>query len=148
MRSLPEMDHVVGHFDAGAVDVAMIPHISSSRYAYVGDLLELSIQNTTRSHHPFHLHGFSIQPVRFENGENLTVLTYDYNEFVDTIDIPAQHRLVFRLRLDDRPLSDVVTLGRAIGRWVFHCQIFHHASQGMITELVVLPRPPTIPASR
>ena len=26
-----------------------------------------------------------------------------------------------------------------LGRWLFHCHLFHHASIGMITELVVLP---------
>ena len=137
----PSIDQIVGHFDASMAELAMIPHIRSSRYAYVGDVLELSIKNATMSHHPFHLHGFSIQPVRFEDSDNLTVLTYDYNEFTDTVDIPAGYRLVFRLRLDDRPMQDGVTAGGALGRWVLHCHIFHHAAQGMITELVVLPRP-------
>jgi hypothetical protein len=57
---------------------------------------------------------------------------------VDTFDVPAGHSLVFRTRLDDRPLEDFVSSGGAEGRWVFHCHIFFHAAHGMISELVVL----------
>ena len=35
----------------------------SARYAKLGDTLELTVTNTTGAHHPFHLHGFSMQPI-------------------------------------------------------------------------------------
>ena len=130
---------VIGMFDEGAADFTTIPHIDASRYARVGAVLELKIKNTTGAHHPFHMHGFSIQPVRMLDGGGVTINEFNYNEFVDNIDIQNGHTLVFRVRLDDRPLIDGVTPGGAVGRWVFHCHIFHHAGQGMISELVVLP---------
>src|SRR6185436_6665366 len=49
--------------------------------------------------------------------------------------------LRFRVKLDDRTLMDGTTMGGGLGRWVFHCHIFFHASFGMISELdVVSPR--------
>ena len=36
---------------------------SSVRYAKLGDVLQLTVTNMTGAHHPFHLHGFSIQPI-------------------------------------------------------------------------------------
>ena len=112
------------------------------------------IKNETGAHHPFHLHGFSFQPIAmydfpgFPNpppdaGDPGTMIyEYDYNEFVDTVIIPADHTVKLRVRLDDRRR----TLGPwkgwpggAIGRWLFHCHIFFHAHLGMISELVVLP---------
>ncbi len=135
----PSIDNIQGHFDAGAPDFTAIPHVDSSRFARLGDLLELTIANTTLAHHPFHLHGFSIQPLRMEDLAGAPVNTYTYNEFLDNIDIPPMHRLVFRVRLEDRPMMDAVTPGGALGRWVFHCHIFFHAGLGMISELVVLP---------
>lgn len=134
----PTIDGVIGRFE-GSADFTLVPHIATSRYARVGDLLELAVSNQTGMHHPFHLHGFSFQPVRMEHSAGNVVRTYDYNEFVDTLDIPAEHTLVFRVRLDDRPMMDGSTPGGALGRWLFHCHIFFHAALGMISELVVLP---------
>jgi FtsP/CotA-like multicopper oxidase with cupredoxin domain len=103
----------------------------------VGDLIEFEVTNMTDAHHPFHQHGFSFQPLEL-CGPGGSFL-YDYNEFVDNVDIPAGHTLVYRIRLSDRPMMDGSTPGGAIGRWVFHCHVFHHAAQGMISELVALP---------
>ena len=130
-------------FDEGVpIGFENIPHIGSSRYAVVGDLLELTIKNTTAAHHPWHPHGFSMQPVRFlENAGNTSVYEFGYQEFVDTIDVPAGHSLVYRVRLDDRPLNFSTPTGGAVGRWAMHCHILFHAGLGMITELVVLPAP-------
>jgi FtsP/CotA-like multicopper oxidase with cupredoxin domain len=124
-------------------DFTTIPHLDSSRYAAVGALLQLTIANTSSAHHPWHPHGFSIQPVRFTDNAMPpnTVFAFDYNEFVDTVDIPPGHSLVYRVRLDDRPKGDFVTAGGAVGRWAFHCHIFFHAGLGMISELVVLEQP-------
>lgn len=121
-------------------DYTMAPRVASSRYAELGDTLELTMTNTTGAHHPLHPHGFSIQPLELTKpgGPNLTL---DYPEFVDNVDIPAGYTLRFRVRLDDRPLIDGVTSGGGLGRWVFHCHIFTHATNGMTSELVVVDNP-------
>jgi FtsP/CotA-like multicopper oxidase with cupredoxin domain len=106
----------------------------------VGSLLELTIKNDTPSHHPWHPHGFAIQPVRFiDYATGATLFEFPYNEFVDTVDIPRFTSLVYRVRLDDRPLDSLTPTGGAIGRWAMHCHIYSHAAIGMITELVVRP---------
>src|SRR4051794_5495845 len=43
-------------------DYTAAAHLGSSRYAKEGDRLQLTVDNSTGAHHPFHLHGFSIQP--------------------------------------------------------------------------------------
>ena len=140
----PAIDGVRGEFDeTGPGGFTSIEHIGSSRFAFTGAELELSVTNTTGSHHPFHLHGFSFQPIRLEDGSGNT-FTYDFREFVDNINIANGHTLTFRVRLEDRPLfgQPPGSGGGAAGRWVFHCHIFHHAGLGMISELVVLPSSP------
>ena len=78
----------------------------------------------------------SIQPVRFvENATGTTVFEFDYNEFVDVVDIPPGHSLVYRVRLDDRPKSDFVTAGASgVGRCTatfFHAGLRHdHGAPG------------------
>ncbi|WKZ11812.1 MAG: multicopper oxidase domain-containing protein [Gammaproteobacteria bacterium] len=126
--------------EVGVDDFRKVPHQASSRFARIGDLLELRIRNGTQAHHPMHLHGFSYQPVRIEDTVGKTVYTYDYNEFVDTVDVPATHQVVFRVRLDDRGAVDGPASGGGIGRWLLHCHIFSHTEMGMISEIVVLPR--------
>src|SRR5262249_62225116 len=87
------------------------PHSNSSRYAEVGDSLELSVANKTQgAHHPFHLHGFSIQPLSLtKTAGGGPDYTFDYHEFRDNIDVPPGYTLHFRVRLDDRNMSDGVT---------------------------------------
>jgi hypothetical protein len=132
-------------------DYTLIEQPDSARYAKVGDVLELTVTNATGAHHPFHLHGFSIQPISLTDtqaGANPPTpdkvpgigppYTFPYREFRDNIDVPAGYTLTFRVRLDDRPLMDGTTLGGALGRWVFHCHIFFHASFGMISEFDVV----------
>src|SRR6185503_20978353 len=82
-------------------------------------------------------------------------LFVSYDEFIDSIDVYPRQTLVFRVRLDDRPrLCDSsgssadpgpvfapcaeAPCGGAVGRWLFHCHIFHHSGLGMMGELVVL----------
>ncbi len=116
-----------------------IPHIASSRYASTGSVIVLHVSNETAAHHPFHLHGFSFQPISMDPGAAGAAGTYtwNYNELRDTIDIPPNRSLTFRVRLDPRPLADGVTAGGALGRWLIHCHIFFHHEHGMISELVV-----------
>jgi FtsP/CotA-like multicopper oxidase with cupredoxin domain len=116
------------------------PHIQTSRYAENGQLLELTVTNasTGHAHHPFHLHGFSFQPVSIKpTGAVGAGTPWPFNEFRDTIDLLPDHTLTIRVRLDDRPLADGATLGGAFGRWLFHCHIFFHHMRGMASELVV-----------
>jgi FtsP/CotA-like multicopper oxidase with cupredoxin domain len=124
----------------GKGDYRDIPHVASSRYARVDDLVEMTVRNGTQMHHPWHLHGFSFQPLRIEDSLGKLVYTFDYNEFVDTWNVPATHRLIFRVRLEDRGAVAGPPDGGAVGRWMMHCHIFHHNGVGMMTELVVLPR--------
>ena len=157
------IDSIQGHFEDSGPDFSMVPYQDATRYAFTGDTIEFTISNLTNSqHHPFHHHGFSFQPVRvfdhgadpMDAGDNTTLYTFDYNEFVDVIDVAAGQSVVVRMRLEDRPrITDnrqEVTApapnqffpdGGAVGRWVFHCHLFLHATVGMISELVVLPKP-------
>ncbi len=117
------------------------PHIDpstppgSSRWARVGDVVELSVENLSSAHHPIHFHGFPMQP------KTLTKLmspTFTFpDEFRDNIDLPAGYKLTFRMRLGSRNLVDDATPDGALGRWMFHCHIFFHAHLGMMSELVV-----------
>jgi hypothetical protein len=115
-------------------------HLGSSRYAKEGDILQLAVQNTTGARHPFHLHGFSIQPLSLvKTAGGGPDFNWPYKEFRDNVDIPPGYTLNFRIRLDPRPLPDGTTPGGALGRWVFHCHIFFHATNGMLGELVIVP---------
>jgi FtsP/CotA-like multicopper oxidase with cupredoxin domain len=130
------VDHTTASHDIPNYETAA--HLAgSTRYAKVGDTLQLSVGNATGAHHPFHLHGFSIQPLSLSNGAQ--TFTWPYHEFRDNIDIPNGFTLTFRVRLDDRPQPDGSTSGGALGRWLFHCHIFFHATLGMLSELVVVP---------
>lgn len=128
--------HIGSHDFPG--DYASIPHELSARYApAIGDTLQLTTTNATTAHHPFHLHGFSIQPISLTKAGDPTY-TFPYAEYRDNIDVPKGYTLTYRLRLDDRPLQDGVTMGGGVGRWVFHCHIFFHAVFGMISEFDVV----------
>jgi FtsP/CotA-like multicopper oxidase with cupredoxin domain len=114
------------------------PHIGSTRYAEHLKVLDLLITNTTQAHHPFHLHGFSFQPLNIQpEGGGAALYNWPYNEFRDTIDLLPHTTLAIRVRLENRPLADGMTAGGEFGRWLFHCHIFFHHTHGMISELVV-----------
>lgn len=181
----PSIDGIAGHFDGfpcedppcmdieGDDAYQRIPHIETSRFAFSDSVLELFIQNQTGAEHPFHLHGFSFQPISMSDnrctggpspneyceadadcgtggtctgpgGVPLTTWDFDYNEFVDNINIKSRETLKFRVKLEPRPMAGGMLgeTGGEEGRWVFHCHIFHHAALGMISELVVLPTSP------
>jgi FtsP/CotA-like multicopper oxidase with cupredoxin domain len=128
------IDGVTASHDVPNYETA--PHLGSTRYAKPGDTLELSVTNTTQAHHPFHMHGFSIQPVSLSNGTTQT-FTWPYAEFRDNVDIPPGFTLTFRVKIEPRPQADGITPGGELGRWLFHCHIFFHATLGMLSELVV-----------
>jgi Multicopper oxidase/Bacterial Ig domain len=142
-----------GDYTAAPRPINPMTMASSARYAKLGDVLQLTVTNQTGAHHPFHLHGFSIQPISLTdtmpgpppppNANDASPgtgppYTFPYREFRDNIDVPAGYTLTFRVRLDDRPQMDGVTPGGGLGSWVFHCHIFFHASFGMISEFDVV----------
>jgi hypothetical protein len=150
--------------NAGNGDWLLVPRPPVARYAHVGDVLELTVRNDTDSAHPYHLHGFSMQPVRMvDNASATTLYEFPYNEFLDTIDVYAGQSYVFRTRIDDRPkfcdiaptvppdlgpvLSECTAnpCGGVVGRWLFHCHIVTHGALGMIGEVTVLPTPDNPP---
>jgi FtsP/CotA-like multicopper oxidase with cupredoxin domain len=160
----PSIDGFSSMLDSnvGNGDFLTMERPPTSRYARVGDLLELSIRNETPfAVHPFHLHGFSMQPVRVLDQNDRTIYTFDYDEFVDSMDVYNRQTLVIRVRLDDRPkvcdLAPSAPPGPvlapctsspcegAVGRWLFHCHVFHHAGLGMMGELTVLAQPGSAP---
>jgi FtsP/CotA-like multicopper oxidase with cupredoxin domain len=130
------IDNVSAMHDS-SIDYALQDHIGSARYAKLGDVLELAVENTTASHHPYHLHGFSMQPLSLSGCPGTVTGTSLPHEFVDNIDVPPGCTMTFRLRLEDRPLVDGVTPGGGMGRWMMHCHIFFHHHFGMASELVV-----------
>lgn len=133
----PGIGGVAGTHDESVVYTAA-PHFDSTRYAQVGlgNILQLTVTNSTAAHHPFHLHGFSMQPISLTH-PTLAAFTWPYTEFRDVVDVPPGYTLTFRIRVDDRPLEDGVTLGGALGRWMFHCHLIFHAHLGMTGELIM-----------
>ena len=86
------------------VDYTVAAHLESTRYAKVGDTLELIVENTTGgAHHPYHLHGFSMQPIALiETNGGGHDYVWPYHEFRDNIDVPPGYTLKFRTKLEDR----------------------------------------------
>ena len=114
------------------------PNITSSRFAEGGQVLELTIRNTTASHHPFHLHGFSFQPIDLRLTGAAMGNVWPLREFRDTIDLFPGHTLTIRVPLIDRNLADDLPGGGGMfGRWLIHCHLFFHHARGMVGELVV-----------
>ena len=141
-----------------------VPHPPSALWARAGDVLQLAIVNNTGATsggggsavHPYHLHGFSMQPVSIYSANLQTNLyNFPFNQFVDTYDVYPDQALVFRIKLTDRPVfadtatGGPVTLGTGaatgggVGRWLMHCHIFLHGTIGMISELNVIPNAAT-----
>ncbi len=141
-----------------------VPHPPTAIWARSGDVLELAIANNTgpidggngSAVHPYHLHGFSMQPVSIYSSDMQTNLfNFPFHQFLDTLDIYPGEALVFRIKLTDRPIfADTATggpltlatnsaTGGNVGRWLMHCHIFLHGAIGMMSELVVLPNSST-----
>ena len=133
----PSIDGIKGHHSYTGYYADHAPP-ASARYAAVGDLLELTVTNMTAAHHPYHLHGFSLQPLAMSGCPGaVTGFTFPRTEFMDNVDVPPGCTLTFRVRLEDRFLTDQATPGGALGRWMFHCHIFFHHQLGMVSDLVV-----------
>jgi len=116
-------------------------YLASARHAILANTMELMVTNMTEAHHPFHLHGFSFQPISLTPRTGMHGPTYTFSpEFLDIMDVPAHSTLKFRVSLQDRPAygaSDASGVGGGNGRWLFHCHILPHATFGMTSELHV-----------
>lgn len=118
------------------------PLAPSARTAKIGDRILWEVHNTTMMSHPFHLHGFSYQPIEFRKydaedehrdaHDHYIRYAVDHAEYEDTTHIPSNTSLVFLVDIED-PNGD----GGAAGRWMKHCHIFQHGESGMMSELVV-----------
>ncbi|MGE3977278.1 MAG: multicopper oxidase domain-containing protein, partial [Nitrospira sp.] len=114
-------------------------YLESARHATLSNTMELTVTNATGAHHPFHLHGFSVQPIKLTPRTGTTGKPYTFDlEFRDIVDVPANYTLTFRVSLDDRPTKGNQSGGGGgQGRWLFHCHILPHATFGMMSELHV-----------
>ena len=127
-------------------DGPMQPTPDNTRYVQLGDVVEWTVETTTASaDHPWHLHGFSFQPIRMELNTGLagyqTLYSWDFVEYVDSIYVPSHHRLTFRFRAEDRNYigeDDGVSPNGAVGRWLAHCHVTHHAHRGMMMNFIVV----------
>ena len=116
------------------------------RTAAPGEVLEWETHNYTDMHHPFHLHGFSFQPTMFattNQDEGYVDVWYvnEENEYVDTVNIPPRTSAYYLFQVEDRPeygaSPGAASEGGANGDWVFHCHIFQHGENGMMSFLRV-----------
>jgi len=153
MESVFSIDEESWHPDLSGPFQAYAP---TAKHAAVGDVILWEIRNKTSMAHPWHLHGFSYQPLELvrhdkevaehhaEQGgwewdpdsveDTHTRLSLDYVEFEDTTTVPAHHSLFYLVSIADPNES-----GGATGRWLKHCHIFQHAAGGMMSELIVEP---------
>lgn len=121
------------------------PTPGNTRYVQKDDVVEWTIETTTQSDHPWHMHGFSFQPIKMELNTPTglqTIYTWDHVEYLDSIHVPAFHRLTVRFRVKDRPYigedgSETAT-GGVVGRWLAHCHITKHAHRGMMMNFFAL----------
>ena len=63
------------------------------------------------------------------------------NEFVDTVNVPPHTSVFYNFKVEDRPAygeaPGSTSGGGAAGDWVFHCHIFQHGENGMMSFLRV-----------
>lgn len=75
-----------------------------------GEIVRITLNNTTMMHHPMHLHGHFF---RVLNGQG------DYSPLKHTLDVPPMSRIT--IEFDANEDKD----------WFFHCHILYHMSSGM-----------------
>ena len=116
------------------------------RTATVGETLKWETHNHTDMHHPFHLHGFSFQPTMYmtmhhEEGFMDMRMVNSENEYVDTVNVPPHTSVFYNFEVSERPgfaaEKGTMTGDGAEGDWVFHCHIFQHGENGMMSFLRV-----------
>jgi len=119
----PSINAVKGDYLGDAAAGDQIPTQEATRYGRTEDVIEFVYANNTgAAHHPFHMHGFSFQPISIhtfqevsEVGEPLpdgvpdTVIldeppihTFTHNEFIDVEVMQPGHALKYRMKMNDR----------------------------------------------
>ncbi|MDE0838854.1 MAG: multicopper oxidase domain-containing protein, partial [Kiritimatiellae bacterium] len=119
---------------------------ANTRYVQKDAVVEWTVETQTGSaDHPWHLHGFSFQPIRIElrntNDIYETLYEWDFVEYQDVIYVPAYHRVTYRFKVEDRDFVDTnfsTSEGGVYGRWLAHCHIFKHGHKGMMMEFIVV----------
>jgi FtsP/CotA-like multicopper oxidase with cupredoxin domain len=124
-QRFPAINANQGSYEGEVASGDEVPTQASTRYARIGDVLEIIVANNTGAgHHPFHAHGFSFQPIalyRFVNVDLVPgpppgfppvvdsaslleppVYTFDYNEFLDVKTIQPGLALKYRVKIQDR----------------------------------------------
>jgi len=127
-------------------DFSGVEKRTNFRVAKIGETIKWETHNHTDMHHPFHLHGFSFQPTMFmtmhhDKGFMDMWNVNAENEYVDTVNVPPHTSVFYLFNIDERAgyAAEVGTeLGTgATGDWVFHCHIFQHGENGMMSFLRV-----------
>ena len=119
---------------------------ANTRYVQKDAVVEWTVETQTdHADHPWHLHGFSFQPIKIElrntNDIYETLYEWDFVEYQDVIYVPAFHRVTYRFKVEDRDFVDTnfsTSEGGVYGRWLAHCHIFKHAHNGMMMEFIVV----------
>jgi len=128
-------------------DFSGVDNRTNYRTASVGETIKWETHNHTEMHHPFHLHGFSFQPVMFmtmhhEEGFMDMWNVNAENEYVDTVNVPPHTSVFYVFEVEDRPVYGAAVgstaVGGTTGDWVFHCHIFQHGENGMMSFLRVI----------
>jgi FtsP/CotA-like multicopper oxidase with cupredoxin domain len=114
----PSINAVKGNYLGFPVSGDQIPTQEATRYARTENVVEFVYANNTgAAHHPFHMHGFSFQPISIHTFEEVdsdedgipdTVVldellhTFDHNEFIDVEVMQPQTALKYRMKMNDR----------------------------------------------
>ncbi|MFC5711888.1 multicopper oxidase family protein [Thalassorhabdus alkalitolerans] len=83
-----------------------------------GDVVKMTIANETEVDHPMHLHGHFFQVIS-RNGEKVSGSPI----IMETLNVREGEEYEIILEADNP------------GNWLFHCHEFHHASNGMASEI-------------
>lgn len=115
----PSINAVKGNYEGVTAAGDQVPTQGATRYARLGDVVEFVYANNTgNAHHPFHMHGFSFQPISIHdfdevdtNGDGVTdsvslidppVYTFGHNEYVDVEVMQPGKALKYRMKMNDR----------------------------------------------
>ncbi len=75
-----------------------------------GEVVQVTLNNTTMMHHPMHLHGHFF---RVLNGNE------EYSPLKHTVDVPPMSRITIEFAANEED------------DWLFHCHLLYHMSSGM-----------------
>lgn len=114
----PSINSIKGDYMGFGVAGDQIPTQEATRYARTENVIEfIYANNTGAAHHPFHMHGFSFQPISLHSfvevdsdGDTIpdTVAlddllhTFDYNEFIDIEVMQPGVAMKYRMKMNDR----------------------------------------------